>query len=177
MNEYDFTLVIEGGLTPQRLEALFEAGCSDMTFQGDEAGPVSADVHRVARSLVDAMLVAVGDIERVPGLRVVQVEGQDLVGLADIAWRLDRSPESVRLLARGRRGPGGFPPPAVRRRRGQLWRWADVAEWANEHLGRHFDPTMPTTIAAINAALALRRESQRLPEVDRQGLRELAAVS
>jgi hypothetical protein len=80
MNEYDFTLVIEGGLIPERLEVLFEAGSSDMTFQGDEAGPVSADVHRVARSLVDAVLAAVGDTERVPGLRVVQVEGQDLVG-------------------------------------------------------------------------------------------------
>jgi len=36
---------------------------------------------------------------------------------------------------------------------------------------------MPTTIAAINAALALRRESQRLPEVERQDLCELAAAS
>ena len=80
-----------------------------MTFQGDEAGPATADVHREAANLVDAVLSAIRDIERVPRLRVIEVERQDLVGLTDIAWRLDRSAESVRLLATGQRGPGGFP--------------------------------------------------------------------
>lgn len=177
MTEYGFTLIIEGQLDQEAVEALFEAGCSDMTFQGDEAGLATADVHRQAPSLVDAVLGAIRDIERVPGLRVTEIERQDLVGLADIAWRLDRTPESVRLLTTGRRGPGGFPMPAVRRRRGQLWRWAEVAEWANRHLGSRFDPEEPAQIATINAALALRRGASRLSEPERRAIQELAAAS
>jgi hypothetical protein len=66
------------------------------------------------------VLSAIRDIELVSGLRVVEVERQEFVSLTDIAWRLGRTPESVRLLATGRRGPGAFPSPAVRRRRSQL---------------------------------------------------------
>ncbi len=159
------------------VDALFEAGCSDMTFQGDEAGPISVDVHREAEHLVDAVLGAIRDIERVPGLRVIEVERQDLVSLADIAWRLGRTAESVRLLATGRRGPGGFPAPAVRRRRGQLWKWAEVAEWTNRHLGASFDPEEPVLVSMLNAALTLRRGARVLSEPERRALQELAAAS
>jgi hypothetical protein len=177
MTEYGFTLIVEGKLDLDVVEALFEAGCSDMTFQGDEAGPATADVHREAENLVDAVLSAIRDIERVPSLRVVEVERQDLVGLADIAWRLNRTAESVRLLATGRRGPGGFPAPAIRRRRGQLWRWAEVAEWANRHLGSSFDPEEPLLVNMLNAASALRRGAPGLSEPERRALKELAAAS
>jgi hypothetical protein len=177
MTEYGFTLIVEGKLDLDVVDALFEAGCSDMTFQGDEAGPATADVHREAANLVDAVLSAIRDIERVPGLRVIEVERQDLVGLADIAWRLDRSAESVRLLATGRRGPGGFPAPAIRRRRGQLWRWAEVAAWANRHLGRSFDLQEAVLVTMLNAALALRRGGPGLSESERRALQELATAS
>jgi hypothetical protein len=177
MTEYGFTLIIEGKLDLEVIEALFESGCSDMTFQGDEAGPATADVHREAASLIDAVLSAIRDIERVPRLRVVEVERQELVGLTDIGWRLARTPESVRLLAAGRRGPGGFPAPAVRRPRGQLWKWADVAEWANRNLGSSFDPQELAHVTVLNAALALRRGAPGLPEPARRALQELAAAS
>ncbi len=174
MAEYDFTLVIDGGLTPERLEDLYEAGCSDMTFQGGETGQASADVHREAPSFVDAVLSAVRDIERVPGLRVWEVENPDLVGIADLAWRLNRTPESVRLLAAGKRRKAAFPRPAVRRQRGQLWRWVEVASWANQHLGTNFDLDQPAHIAAVNTALALRRNVKVLPEPQRRTVKKLA---
>jgi hypothetical protein len=175
MSDYSFALLIDGPLTEERVRGLYEAGCDDMTFQGNESGHSSADVHREASNLVEAVLSAVTDIESVPGLTVLGVENQELVGLADIAWRLDRSMESVRLLASGRRR-SGFPLPAVRRRRGQLWRWSEVAAWANEHLGTHFDPDEAELIAAINATLDLRRLATRIPERERRALRTLAAA-
>jgi len=177
MTEYEFTLIVDGSLDAEVIEALFEAGCSDMTFQGDEVGPTSVDVHRNAVNLLDAVLSAIRDIEHVPTLRVVEVECQDLVGLSDIAWRLGRTPESIRLLAAGRRGPGGFPAPVVRRRRGQLWRWAEVAEWANRQLGSNFDPEESRLVTMVNAALALRRGAPGLSESERQALQQLAAAS
>jgi len=175
MNEYSFTLQIDGPLTEERVRALYESGCGDMTFQGDETGPGSADVHREAPNFVDAILSAVSDIEHVRGLTVHGVENQELVGLADIAWRLDRTVESSRLLASGRRR-SGFPSPVVRRRRGQLWRWSEVAAWANEHLDMHFDPHETDLIAAINASLEVRRLASRLAERERRALRMLAAA-
>jgi hypothetical protein len=175
MSEYNFTLLIEGALTEERLRGLYRAGCDDMTFQGDESGHGSADVHREASNLVEAVLSAVTDIESVPGLTVLGVENQELVGLADIAWRLDRTAESIRLLASGRRR-SGFPPPAVRRQRGQLWRWSEVAAWANEHLDADFDPDEADLIAAINATLQIRRLAMHFPEQERRALRTLAAA-
>lgn len=175
MSEFSFTLVIEGLLTEERVRALYEAGCDDMTLQGDDAGHGSADVHREASSLVDAVLSAVTDIESVPGLAVLGIENQELVGLADIAWRLERTVESVRLLASGRRR-SAFPSPVVRRQRGQLWRWSEVASWANEHLGSRFDPDEADRVSAINATLEIRRLVARLPEAERRALRTLAAA-
>jgi len=175
MSEYSFTLQIDGPLNEERVRALYDNGCDDMTFQGDETGPSSADVHREAPNLADAILSAVSDIERIPGLTVHGVENQELVGLADIAWRLDRTAESIRLLASGRRR-SGFPSPAVRRRRGQLWRWSEVAAWANEQLDMHFDPHEADLVAAINATLEVRRLASRLAERERRALRTLAAA-
>jgi hypothetical protein len=175
MSEYSFTLLIDGPMTEERVSALFEAGCDDMTFQGDEEGRGSADVHRDAPNLVDAVLSAVTDIESVPGLTVRGVENQELVGLADIAWRLDRTAESIRLLAAGRRR-SGFPSPVVRRQRGQLWRWSDVAAWANDHLEAHFDPHESDLITAINATFEIRRLATRFAEQERRALRTLAAA-
>jgi hypothetical protein len=175
MSEYSFTLTIEGGLDPERVDALYEAGCGDMTFQGDETGRGSADVHREAATYFDAVVGAIRDIERVSGLRVVEIEDQELVGLADIAWRLDRTQESARLLAAGKRGPGGFPAPVVPRRRGRVWRWSEVADWSNRNLGTALDPEESRFVRVLNAALALRHAEDRLSRRERQVLLELAA--
>jgi len=175
MSEFSFTLTVEGGLDPARVDALYEAGCSDMTFQGGESGRGSADVHREAATYFDAVVGAIRDIERVPGLRVVEIEDQELVGLADIAWRLDRTQESVRLLVAGKRGPGGFPAPVAPRRRGRVWRWSEVADWSNRNLGTAFDPEESRFVRVLNAALALRHAEDRVSRRERQALLELAA--
>ena len=80
-----------------------------------------------------------------------RVEPDDLVTQAEIAERLGRSSESVRLLASGQRGDGTFPAPAARTTsRGSLWRWSQVARWAgrpSEEIER------AEWIAVVNARL------------------------
>lgn len=156
MREWDFTLIVDGDVMDEVvLDKLAEHGADDATF-GVADGVAYADFTRTAASLPAAILSAIHDIEGVPGISVLRVEPDDLVTLAEIAERLDRSRESVRLLAAGQRGKGTFPPPVSHlRARSKLWRWSDVARWAGvlsaeaERNARY--------VALLNAALELRR--------------------
>src|SRR5262245_3893733 len=127
--EHEFTLVLEGSdvLDPTNLDAWFEAGCDDATF-GEVDGIGFADFSREGPAAPGAILSAIEQVESaVPAVRVIRVEPDDLVNASDIAQRLGRSRESVRLLIAGERGPGGFPPPVSHlKARGRLWRWAEV---------------------------------------------------
>ncbi len=175
MPEFEFTLAISGGLNEDRLNALFEAGCDDMTFSGAEAGPSYAEVVREGESFVETVVNAIHQVESAGGLRVDALDSAELVSMSDIAERLGRTRESVRLLVEGRRGPGHFPAPAVRvSDRTKLWAWSEVVEWLNTAYGMN-EPG-PTTVAdVVNAALALRRGEEHLSEGDREALRELVA--
>lgn len=172
MTEFEFTLAINGNLDDHKLDRLFEAGLGDASFVGT-TGPVYATLHRKASSLVAAVLSAVRQIESVEGLRVEGLDADDLVSMAEIADRLGRSRESVRLLIAGERGAGGFPAPVVGLRdRTKLWQWTEVAEWIHQNLHLEVDPG--TSVApTINAALALRRGESKLSEQERRALLEL----
>lgn len=164
--EHEFTLVLqgEGVLQPTNLDAWFEAGCDDATF-GEVDGIGFADFTRASPSAPAAILSAIEQIESaVPTVRVIRVEPDDLVSASDIAARLGRSRESVRLLIAGERGPGGFPAPISHlKARGRLWRWAEVAGWARHALDAQLpDAETPIFIAALNDALDLRRLSSEL---------------
>jgi hypothetical protein len=65
-----------------------------------------------------------------------------VVSLKDIATRTGRSYESVRKLAHGQRGPGGFPAP-LSTAQWALYSWAEVSAW----LARHY----PATAAAVTS--------------------------
>ncbi|HWE64619.1 MAG TPA: hypothetical protein VHB98_23125 [Chloroflexota bacterium] len=164
MPEYSFTLIIQGDVDA-RLDELFEAGCDDATF-GTVDSVHYADFDREAASLVEAMSAAVTAIESVPGLRVSRIEPDDLVTASEIAKRLGRTRESVRLLIAGARGPGTFPAPishlaGVHR----LWRWSDVAAWACRADGATVEQAR--LVAAANAALELRARVAALGEDER----------
>ncbi len=163
MPEYSFTVVIDGDVDA-RLNDLFDAGCDDATF-GAVDGVHYGDFDRTAPTFSQAITSALTAIESVEGLRIIRVEPDDLVTAADIAERLGRTRESVRLLIAGARGPGGFPAPVWRlRTRNRLWRWSDVAAWAK------LDTTLEANarlVAAVNAALELRRVVTELPEDER----------
>jgi len=172
ITKHTFTLMIDGIVDEDGLDALFEAGCDDATF-GSVDGASYGDFIRPAPSLLQAIRSAMNDIESVPGLRVARIEPEDLVTMAEIARRFGRSREGVRLLATGGRGPGGFPPPVSRvRSRSPLWRWADVANWARPALG-HRDPDA-ALVASVNAALEIRRQRSSLARNERNFVDGLA---
>ena len=159
--QHDFSLVFEGADVhdPGNLDSWFEAGCDDATF-GEVDGVGYADFTRTSALAPEAILSAIDQLESaVPSVRVIRVEPDDLVTASDIAERLGRSRESVRLLVAGERGPGGFPPPISHlRSRGRLWRWAEVVRWAKAELDEvTSDTETPIFVAALNDALDLRR--------------------
>jgi hypothetical protein len=119
---YAFDLVIAHALGDDEIDALFDAGCDDAT---PEIGDSSTTLHvdRASTSLGTAIVSAVLDVEAA-GLVVAGVGAPDLVELPEIAARTGRTRESVRLLALGRRGPGGFPPAA-----GGFRSWTAVRAW------------------------------------------------
>ncbi len=173
MADYEFTLVIHGPVENEEvINSLFEHGCDDATF-GTIDGVGYADFHRGASSLGDAAFSAIKDVESVPGLTVLRLEPDDLVTLSEIANRLGRTRESVRLLAAGERGGGAFPAPVSHlRSRNRLWRWSDVAAWAGVKGGQ--DPEEAQLLAAMNAALELRNRSATLPSNERERVEALA---
>lgn len=153
MENHNFTLIIEGDIE-SNIDALFEAGCDDATFGSvDSVG--YGEFDRAASSFADSVASAIADVETVRELRVRRIEPDDLVTIAEIAERLGRSRESVRLLTAGKRGKGDFPSPISHaRERNRLWRWSEVARWA----GMQHEDEMKRAllVAATNAALELR---------------------
>lgn len=153
MTEHHFTLVLspDPGLEDgQAVEALGEAGATDATVGRGPDGTWTAVFDREAPTFKEALLTAIADV-RSAGLGVRRVEPDDLLTQAEVAERLGRTSESIRLLAARQRGDGTFPSPAVRATsRGSLWRWCEVAPWA----GRPDEEVdVARTIAFVNARM------------------------
>ena len=161
---YTFTLMLSGleELDEEVEDRIFEAGCDDGLLSFRDSVPY-IDFDRDAGSLCEAILSAIDDVEKASvGARVVRVEPDDLVTAVEIAERIGRSRESVRLLAAGKRGRGGFPPPLRGlKSRTRFWRWTEVVAWLAEHEGIDDELSVDDahTIAAINGALELRRHA------------------
>jgi hypothetical protein len=163
---YSFTLVLEGPnpLSPENLDALYEAGCDDALF--GQRGPISyADFDRQGNSLAEVVDSAISAVESaVPSLKVIRVEPEELVSMAEIAKRTGRSREGIRLFVEGKRGPGNFPPPqAWIGTKRPVWSWVDVASWFAKILGEK-PPSADEAafIAALNGAFAVRRHAELL---------------
>ena len=167
---HSFTLILSGPdpTDPLIFRPLERAGCTDALF-GVRGGVPFADFDREAPTLGDAILSAIRNVESAKvGLTVLRVEPEDFVTAAAIAARTGRTRESVRLLIEGRRGPGGFPPPAVwLEGRTRLWRWTDVSEWFMGAFGTNPSPDS-AMVAAINAWLELRRYGGSLAATTRR---------
>jgi hypothetical protein len=166
-HEFSFTAVLAGD-ADAHLDDLFEAGCDDATF-GSVDGVHYAEFSREAPTLADAVISAISAIESLEGLRVVRIEPEDLVTASEIAQRLGRTRESVRLLIAGQRGPGSFPAPVSHlRTRNRLWRWSDVAKWT----GSADENTLHEAhvIHAINAFLDWATSRRQLSDRERARL-------
>ena len=174
---YSFTLFLRGPdvLDGEHFDALYEGGCDDALF-GERDGAQYAAFDRQAASFSAALASAITAItSAVDGLSIVRIEPDELVTMAAIAERANLSRESIRLLSRGDRGPGGFPAPvAYADHRTRLWHWPDVAHWLAEHdkAKVEVDAGAADLVAAMNAAFGLREHGQHL-----RGEREIALVT
>lgn len=164
MNTYSVTFVVDDmDFGDAAMNKLFTALPDASPTEIDGFGSVGNLV--AAASPEEAVFALVADLEDLdPGAVVVRLD-QDLVSISDIAARVDRSRESIRLLVDGKRGPGNFPRwvgivgDAIR-----VWPWATVAEWLQRELGLALDEYLlidPDTAAVVDARLVERRR-QRL---------------
>lgn len=175
MSTFQFTLIVEGPDLQEesRVDALFEAGCDDAAV-GRSDGVQYVDFDREASTLDSAVLSAVDDLETLDGVEVVRIADAGLASLADIATRLGRTRESVRLLVSGARGPGGFPAPVTDpRSRYRLWRWSDVECWFADRRGEEIPASRDRVAAALNAALEFRHHQRSLAPANPMTLRQL----
>ena len=94
---HHFTLIVDGPDLQEEtlIEALFEAGCDD-ALVGRSEGIQYLEFDREVTDLDDAILSAVANVERVPGLKVARIADTDLVTTADIAAHVGPTRERVR---------------------------------------------------------------------------------
>lgn len=165
MKLQEFMLVVAGvpsGAVGRRFSDLTPA-------PGPRDGVGAVVVRRSARDLAEAVVSAVRDAESA-GLSPVRVATGDWVTLADVAARIGRSREIVRLWSVGRQGPGGFPPPLNPGCDTSFYSWSEVALWLRRRLGYPLPDEEPVLIA-MNLALQLRRLAPRIRRMD--AVREL----
>lgn len=109
--------------------------------------------------LLHAALGALRDVASV-GLEPVRLVHGDWVTLGDIAERVGRSREAVRLWSLGRTGPGGFPPPQNVGADTLFYSWVEVATWLRERLD--LDVARPDAGLAVADAVVRMRQLRRL---------------
>lgn len=173
MKEHTFTIrFLAPGRTLEDLSIDLYDRIDDASLEGpDYDGSFLYEFDRVAPTLPDALATALGELSSaLPKASVIRVHEYDLPTMRDIAERSGRSVESVRLLVRGKRGPGGFPRAAGNLGgRVQVWRLAEVAEWFEHTLGQPLPDTADSAfLQAFNDALDISRLASRLGERERQ---------
>lgn len=163
MAEFNFTLTIKGAIDDPTLDALYEAGCDDATFS-TKGETTFAEFDREASSFLEAVVSAISDVESVEGMEVLHVEPDVLVWASEIAERMGRSRQSVDMLIKGQRGPGGFPSPTYHSTRNPLWQWSEVEAWFEAYEGRRADAERAAVIGAVNGALQARHALRAAPQ-------------
>jgi len=160
MNRYRVAVVFEGlDLSEDPVvDALCGALPESVPAQINGITTVTMDVS--ATNAEQAVMELVGRVtEAVPTAQALRVD-QDLVNINDIAERIGRSRESVRLLADGKRGPGTFPAPIGVVGDGiRVWPWAVVLEWFQSVQDVDVDEVgvLPEAAAVMDACFAARR--------------------
>jgi hypothetical protein len=175
MNDYTFILrFLSADRSAKELSVQIYERIEDASLMGpDGDGSFLLEFDRRATSLPRALTSALHELLRVlPEAIVLRIEDDDLATMADIAKRSGRTPESIRLLVNGRRGPGSFPPAAGRLdTRTRVWRWADVAHWFEQALSEPLPETSDSAfLQAFNDALEIRRLAHRLGKPQRQAV-------
>jgi hypothetical protein len=146
---FDFTVYLDKQPADTDFDALFEAGLDDTTVESGPNTQPMLHVSRQANTLTEAITTVDQDAAKA-GFRIIAISEEDLLTIQNIATKTGRSYESVRLLASGQRGPGGFPLPVNQHSKPALYHWAQVAKWLHTHYG--YAITETEQAATINAA-------------------------
>jgi hypothetical protein len=178
--EFDFALILVGvnELTREVEDALFEAGCDDATLS-IQYGLLYMEFSRAAPSLKDAILSAIRDVRKANiGADVWRVDDCNLITPAEIARRIGRTRQLVCQYITGKRGPGGFPPPACYiTDTAPLWSWCEVSFWLWQNdMIRPDQLREAEVVAAINNALETSHQKGRNPELVEEVARAVAGV-
>lgn len=154
MPVFEFSLALSG-VDPEddTLEdRLYEAGCDDALVSVVK-GRVVLDFTRDAKNFIHAVVSACKDVRAV-GAEVVRIEPDSFATISDIAERTGLSRQAISLFVQGKRGPGDFPPPAMRvTTDSPMWNWTDVARWCWRH--EKIDSPSMVVNASITEALNL----------------------
>jgi hypothetical protein len=130
--DFEFALILEREPGETEGEAIAAQVPALVAIEGGAGLPTLAHVVvDDADDFAGAVARTVRQIEAA-GVLVVGLAADDLVSIKEIAERTGRTRESVRLLAVGERGPGGFPAP-VSAGQWALYPWTAVAEWFTAH--------------------------------------------
>ncbi|MBB5775196.1 hypothetical protein [Nonomuraea jabiensis] len=174
MITWDFRVTLNRAPTRDELNALFEAGLDDCTVSGDKDGSIYVLCDREADSMLDAIASVIAQIKTVPGLWPIAVGEDDGVTLGDAARRHGgRTQASLRQLAAGQRGPGGFPAPLIEADNIRLYSWAEISEWLRTRMGDDIPPENPD-VALADALVRLNCRARAAHRED--GLRHLFEV-
>jgi hypothetical protein len=160
MRTYEFTVYLDRVPTDEDYDRIFEAGLDDTTPEVSDGRGVLR-VARRAESAADALTSVIRNVGEA-GFRAVGIEDEDLVPLSTIAQRTGRTRESVRLLASGKRGPGGFPPP-VAGGGWALYSWAAVSAWFAKNYGK--ETSVDADAEVLAAADLLLRARALTPDI------------
>ena len=153
--------VVFEGLATESLGPVSRALPEAVFSQAGEVTTVRATLRAPGPAAAVAALVEqVG--KAVPAAVPLRAD-QDLVSVSDIAQRLGRTRESIRLLVDAKRGPGNFPAPGGVVGDGiKVWPWSVVLEWSDKFLGVDLgeNGVPPLTAAVLDVGFATRRSPE-----------------
>lgn len=167
MPVHRFAVFVAGAPTALQADALVNLPDRPLVRRRPRCGDGVVTFERPGPDSLAVALGAINDIEAV-GLRAVRVVGDDWVTLGDIAGRVGRSREAVRLWAAGHTGPGGFPPPLNPGRDTLFYSWVEVSTWLRRRLGRPGAAGDPGLVVA-DLLLRLRTLVDVMPRLRRDG--------
>jgi hypothetical protein len=111
----------------------------------------------------DAIMAAIRRAEA-EGLHPMRIGADDWVTAGDIAARVGRCRETVRLWATGQLGSGDFPPPLNPGNETTFYSWTEVVPWLQRR--GHDLPHGEPVLTAMNLALQLRHLAPQLTRLD-----------